>query len=121
MYCRYPSLIRELTTCLSQAIASEPSKAYELLRTIVEELESDQQLMDVLFHEILRRSRINDEGLRERLYQACRNSDPKAIQDSVYDWEVSGTQLRELVQHIILSHRGLFPITDQDQETVSPN
>ncbi len=120
MYCRYPSLIRELTSCLSQAIASDPSKAYGLLRTIIDELESDQHLMEALFQEILRRSRANDEGLRERLFQACKDGDSEAIQNSFYNWEVAGTHLRELVEHVIaLSHRGFFPITDQDQETNS--
>lgn len=119
MYCRYPSLIRELTSSLSRALASDPGQAYELLRTIIDELESEQHLMEALFHELLRRSRDNDEGLRNKLYQACRETDPAAIRDSFSHWEASRTDVREVIEQVVLLfHRGLLVRTDQDQEPV---
>lgn len=120
MYCRYPSLIRELTSSLSRALASDPGQSYELLRTIIDELESEQHLREALFRELLRRSRDNDEGLKDKLYQACRDTDPGAITDSFSHWEACGTDLRKVVEQVVLLfHRGLLVRTDQDQEPVS--
>lgn len=122
MYGRYPFLIRELSLCLSRATAKEPAQCRELLKTIIEELEADQKLMDDLFREVIRRNQEINEALTKELRSASEVGEPETIRRAFHRWELAGSGLREILhQAFSLSHTGFFHPTDRDQEASNKN
>ena len=122
MYGRYPFLIRELSLCLSRAVATEPNRCRELLETIFEELEGDQKLMEDLFAEVIKRNRENNESLQQQLRSGSEDGESEMIRRAYHRWELAGSGLRDLLnQAFSLSHTGFFSSTDQDQESANKN
>lgn len=114
MYGRYPALVRELTSRLADSLTTDPSFACTLLKTTIEELESDEYLMETLFQALLKRNRVNNSHLAGHLLAACKNSDPAIIRREFLEWEARGAGLRTLLEEAFLLTQNIFPAQDSD-------